>query len=68
MSVTKYKLKLETEMKKIISKRFKASKTHTIMFYDFNIPYPNTSDATELARIEKILDRIHSCKVANADY
>ncbi|GAA5816572.1 hypothetical protein MFLAVUS_010102 [Mucor flavus] len=30
------------------------------MFYDFNIPYPNTCDATELERIEKILSRIQS--------
>ncbi|KAI8049430.1 RNase P subunit p30-domain-containing protein [Gilbertella persicaria] len=33
------------------------------MFYDCNIPYPNTIDATELQRIEKILDRIHSSTV-----
>jgi hypothetical protein len=33
------------------------------MFYDFNIPYPNTSDATELERIEKILNRIQSSNV-----
>lgn len=31
------------------------------MFYDFNIPYPNASDAADLERVEKILDRIHSC-------
>ncbi|KAI8350153.1 RNase P subunit p30-domain-containing protein [Blakeslea trispora] len=30
------------------------------MFYDFNIPYPNASDATELQRIQKILDRVCS--------
>ncbi|CAO3606825.1 unnamed protein product [Mucor hiemalis] len=30
------------------------------MFYNFNIPYPNACDATELRRIEKILDRVHS--------
>ncbi|KAG2209881.1 hypothetical protein INT46_005162 [Mucor plumbeus] len=30
------------------------------MIYDFNIPYPNNSDATELQRIEKILDRLDS--------
>lgn len=30
------------------------------MYYDFNIPYPNACDATELRRIEKILDRVHS--------
>ncbi|CEP19025.1 hypothetical protein [Parasitella parasitica] len=32
------------------------------MIYDFNIPYPNNSDATELQRIEKILDRLDSFK------
>lgn len=32
------------------------------MIYDFNIPYPNTSDASDLVRIEKILSRIQSCK------
>ncbi|GAN02587.1 ribonuclease P complex subunit Pop2 [Mucor ambiguus] len=31
------------------------------MIYDFNIPYPNKSDATELQRIEKILARLDSC-------
>ncbi|CAO0789691.1 unnamed protein product [Mucor circinelloides] len=30
------------------------------MIYDFNIPYPNKSDATELQRIEKILTRLDS--------
>ncbi|KAI9363630.1 RNase P subunit p30-domain-containing protein [Pilaira anomala] len=30
------------------------------MFYDFNIPYPNTSDASDLERIETILSRIQS--------
>lgn len=37
-------------------------KSQLIMFYDVNIPYPNISDAKELERIEKILDRIYSSK------